>query len=84
MVFDEYCYFSVSSWINIDYPQPLTITSSNSVANNIIVGAYFESDKESFGYSAEIQQEKYEKNNHKLFSDNSNFDWVENYIKNKH
>ena len=89
MVFDQYCYFSVSSWINIDYPQPLTITSSNSVANNIIVGAYFESDKESYGYSAEIQEEKMKndyrgkKNKHKLFED-SNFDWIENYIKNNH
>jgi hypothetical protein len=50
--------FKAHDWINIDYPLPLTITSSNSVANNIIVGAYFDSQQNSYGYSAEINREK--------------------------
>jgi hypothetical protein len=36
--------FVVDKWDDIKFPLPLTITTANSVANNVIVGANFDSD----------------------------------------
>ena len=45
--------FYVTKWTDIKYPLPGTITTSNSVANNVIVGLYI-SNGETIGYQAEI------------------------------
>ena len=46
--------FYVEQWINIKYPLPLSITSSNSVADNIIVGTYVDEDGVIGAYQVQI------------------------------
>jgi len=46
--------FYVDKWVNLKYPLPLSITSSNSVADNIIVGIYIEEDGTAGGYQVQI------------------------------
>ena len=46
--------FYVDQWVNLKYPLPLSITSSNSVADNIIVGIYIEEDGTAGGYQVQV------------------------------
>lgn len=39
---------------DINYPLPGTVTSANSVANNVLVGTYINKDDVSIAYQAEI------------------------------
>jgi hypothetical protein len=48
--------FRVNTWTDIKYPLPGTITSANSVANNIVVGTYINKDDVSIAYQVEILQ----------------------------
>jgi hypothetical protein len=46
--------FCVDKWIDIKYPLPLTITSSNSVSGNIIVGTFFNKDDGTEAFQSKI------------------------------
>jgi hypothetical protein len=46
--------FSVDKWIDIKYPLPLTITSANSVSENLVVGTYFNKDNEPEAFQSKI------------------------------
>jgi len=46
--------FYVDKWIDIKYPLPLTISTANSVSENIIVGGYFSKDNEPEAFQSKI------------------------------
>lgn len=46
--------FCVDKWIDVKYPLPLTITSSNSVSGNIIVGTFFNKDDGTEAFQSKI------------------------------
>jgi hypothetical protein len=46
--------FKLDEWFNYKYPLPLTITSSNSVANNAVVGTYIDTSGHAEAFQGKI------------------------------
>jgi len=51
---DEYGNFTLDEWIDYKYPLPGTITTSNSVANNALVGSYINESGDAVAFQMEI------------------------------
>jgi hypothetical protein len=51
---NKYNNFVLKKWVDYKYPLPNTVTSSNSVANNSVVGTYIDKENKSIAFQASI------------------------------